>query len=255
MLAPFEAPRGNALSQNWATAGVVAVGTAFTLLFGATIWAVFRGDAPADPPMRAMTAKPVQPPATTPPAAKPVSPPAAATPLLATADIDKGSASPDAATLISEAPAKASVVDANGHADPLLAALQAPNPGAVDTTPAVAAKPAPALADAAPRPTAAPTKAKPATPAAKTDKPFVKKPKQKPEADTMLLAALVSHVQATDAAAMKAGGSRDVVMADRMSSTTELVARCDRLGGQEAKLCRNRICKGLWGLEPACPAR
>lgn len=258
VLAPFEPPRGNALSQNWATAGVVAVGTAFTLLFGATIWAVFRGDAPADPPMRTMTAKTPPPPATTAPAAKTATPPAAAAPMLATVEADKQASTPDTATLISEAPAKASVLDSAGNADPLLAALQKPNPAPQESAP-----PAPQpetktrspQASPAPRVAAATAAPKPAATSAKADKPVAKKPKQKPEADTMLLAALVSHVQASDAAALKSAGSRDVVVADRMSSTTELVARCDRLGGQEAKLCRNRICKGLWGLEPACPAR
>ncbi|TAK78331.1 MAG: hypothetical protein EPO12_12940 [Aquabacterium sp.] len=36
-------------------------------------------------------------------------------------------------------------------------------------------------------------------------------------------------------------------------STTELLQRCDAVGGLEGVLCRWRICADRWGQDPACP--
>lgn len=85
--------------------------------------------------------------------------------------------------------------------------------------------------------------------------------------DVDLLEALVSHVAGSGrgraapaptprlAAPPDAGPARDVVLQqDPPLPTGELVQRCMQLGGLEARLCRARICSGLWGRDPACPA-
>jgi hypothetical protein len=97
--------------------------------------------------------------------------------------------------------------------------------------------------------------AKPSKPAQPSDPaPSARQNIGKPpsNSDETLLTALVSHAEATDA-----GPSvrRDVVMRAPGTSTRDLVARCDALGGLESTLCRKRICKGLWGRDAACPGR
>jgi len=254
VLAPFEAPRSNALSPHWATAGVVAVATAFTLLCGATLWAVFKGDTSSNIEPRPIASRDAGPKAVAAtPVSKAATTPASPAPIVAAADLAKEAAPQQAATIISETPRGAAAIDPAGSTNPLMVALQQPAPPVADPIPAstpVTEKPA------APVTTSAVTAKhiQPAAPHANEAKVAPKKNKPKIEPDTILLAALVSHVQATDASALKTS-HRDVVTADRTSSTAELVARCERLGGQEAKLCRNRICKGLWGVESACPAR
>ena len=44
----------------------------------------------------------------------------------------------------------------------------------------------------------------------------------------------------------------DVVERNSSSNTKNLLARCEKLGGMEAKLCHDRICSGSWQSESAC---
>ena len=44
----------------------------------------------------------------------------------------------------------------------------------------------------------------------------------------------------------------DVVERNPSDNTRNLLARCEKLGGMEAKLCHDRICSGSWQLESAC---
>jgi hypothetical protein len=95
--------------------------------------------------------------------------------------------------------------------------------------------------------------------------------------DVALIAALLSHVSASGSPAPKKGAgstpatksaettstakretaaptNRDVIIRTADESTDTLVRRCRTLGLLEGQLCRIRICSGLWGKDPACPA-
>ncbi len=80
--------------------------------------------------------------------------------------------------------------------------------------------------------------------------------------DVELIEAVVSHgagrkrapPPAARASAGARGGARDVVQRQASAdSTTELLQRCDAVGGLEGVLCRWRICADRWGQDPACP--
>jgi hypothetical protein len=48
--------------------------------------------------------------------------------------------------------------------------------------------------------------------------------------------------------------NREIVVRAPGESTQSLVNRCRALGLIEGELCRVRICTGIWGIDPACPA-
>lgn len=234
IFAPFAAPAPASHSQRWATAGVVAIFSAFALLAGATGWALFNRSTDAPPPSIALRA------------VAPPTPVKSAGPSTGPATADDAAALPAASNTtarIETVPASATLALDDAARSPL-ASTQTVDP------------PQPTSEPAPPRPRVAAPVKHAATPAPKRQeadaRPRTSKSKPRIEADTILLAALVSHVQHTDAAQAKAAA--DVVVVDRSASTADLVARCGQLGGLEGSLCRKRICKGLWGRDPACPA-
>lgn len=245
VLAPFATPKTAQPSVRWATAGVAAVASAFALLAGATLWAVVNGgnSEQASPPPPVAQRAP----------AKPAAAHAAAPAVASVAPEEPTQSQATAAVVANPAPG-ATMVDTLDPAEamqPALAAKTADETGATTASPIAAARTAEAPTQVTPR------HASSATPKATQHKPLNEKPKPrstkpKGEADTALLAALVSHIDHTAAQT----ANRDVVgPSAQQGSTAELVARCDRLGGLEGTLCRKRICKGLWGSDPACPSR
>ncbi|MDZ7814168.1 MAG: hypothetical protein U5L74_14170 [Ideonella sp.] len=67
--------------------------------------------------------------------------------------------------------------------------------------------------------------------------------------DVDLIAAVMRHGEAP------AGGRSTDDEASTGTSIASMVARCKRLGGSEAKACRQRLCDGYWGKAEACPKR
>lgn len=110
-------------------------------------------------------------------------------------------------------------------------------PAPVVSSPAVAAVLAPAPIatvvmrrerTAAAKPAAKPLRKPPRhAPAVPTARPAVQA-----DSDVALLTALVAH-----------SGEHDVVEARLMDSTESLLLRCQRVGGEEGRLCRTRICR------------
>lgn len=232
VLAPFATQKPAQTSVRWATAGVAAVASAFALLAGATLWAMFNGG----------NAEQAPPPKVVHPATKAA--PAAA-PLVAVAQQDTIDATSASATVLAVAPPSAALVDTAPIADVPAASkrTETPPPAAIPPAETTGTQVRHQASSAAPKPTPQAAEKKPKAP---------KKAKPKGEADTALLAALVSHIDHTAAQ----NANRDVVGTNlQQGNTAELVARCDRLGGLEGTLCRKRICKGLWGTDPACPGR
>ncbi len=72
------------------------------------------------------------------------------------------------------------------------------------------------------------------------------------DTDVALLTALVAH--ANKPAAVLPERNRDVVERQHGDSTAQLLARCKQLGLIEGMLCRSRICSGRWDADPACNA-
>lgn len=71
-----------------------------------------------------------------------------------------------------------------------------------------------------------------------------------PDADVLLLSALLDHVS-NEGRAMLPASSRQVTLA-------QVVRRCEARSGRsaaQARECRQRICEGYWGKAEACPMR
>ncbi len=237
VLAPFATQKPAQPSIRWATAGVAAVASAFALLAGATLWAVVNGGNTEAPP----------PPIAQRPATKAAP---AAVSLVAAAQSEVADASPVQTAVVSEAATGATLVDTPPVSESTAATSPASAERAINENPAIAPHIEAAHAPARHQASSATPKS-PAHKSAETN-PRTRSTKPKGEADTALLAALVSHIDHT----AEQTANRDVVGASsQQGSTAELVARCDRLGGLEGSLCRKRICKGLWGTDPACPSR
>jgi len=244
VLAPFATAKPVQASVRWATAGVAAVASAFALLAGATVWAVFNGGASEQAAPQAVVQRVP---------AKPAASPAVVHAAVA-AQSDVPDTAPAPAVVVAEPAAGAAMVDATPAPDTAIVATPAPattETGQVSHSSSATPHVAPSTPAPAPR-QASSSAAKPTQHKAAESKPKARSAKPKNEADTALLAALVSHIDHTAAQT----ANRDVVGASaQQGSTAELVARCDRLGGLEGTLCRKRICKGLWGSDPACPSR
>jgi hypothetical protein len=82
------------------------------------------------------------------------------------------------------------------------------------------------------------------------------------DSDIALLSALVANTsKSSDDASNITGSTKkpvipainlDVVERNPGDNTKNLLARCEKLGGIEAKLCHDRICSGSWQSESAC---
>lgn len=68
------------------------------------------------------------------------------------------------------------------------------------------------------------------------------KPAEQSDADVEIMAALIGHMNESNAAS----GTADASIAD-------LVRHCRSLPGEEAQACQRRICQGYWGRAEACP--
>lgn len=108
--------------------------------------------------------------------------------------------------------------------------------------PPVAVRPAPAVAPVRRERVAAHVAARPPRRAAA---PRVQAPAIPADHDVSLLTALVAHKNGV------ALPSRDVVEPRMADSTAVLLKRCSRVGGEEGRLCRVRICAGR-AMDAAC---
>ncbi|GAA5179747.1 hypothetical protein GCM10025771_22590 [Niveibacterium umoris] len=246
IFAPFEDPKPQPHSPYWAKAGVLAIFSAALLLAAATLWATFNHPSNAPPLAQPVLARPA---GDKPDRAAPVT---AAQPPLAGTDADASapvsgvarietSVAPQTATIDPGTTAPFAQLEADS-AQPAAAA-----PSASDTRAAAGSSDSVAQGGDLAKPAQAAKKPAQAKPRNGSGKPRV-------EPDTLLLAALVSHVQHTEAQA-RASQRPDVVLADHSATAAELVARCERLGGLEGNLCRKRICKELPGNNATCAAR
>ena len=134
-----------------------------------------------------------------------------------------------AAAIVDEVPLPAAVAPAT-PASPALAAVPVPVAAAM---PAAVVK---RERVAVPRPHAKP---KPKQLAVARE-PVRRVPRTAPDTDVALLSALVAHANA-----------RDVVEPRGSDSTASLLQRCRRIGGEEGRLCRLRICASRTG-DGAC---
>ena len=119
---------------------------------------------------------------------------------------------------VAEAPA--AIVN---EASPLLAALNKPSPPA-----ALPARHEVHMAHAAPKPVRRDL----------VRAPTIRLLPTPPDRDVSLLTALVAYTQGTETSA------HDVVELRMADSTETLLQRCGRVGGEEGRLCRVRICSG-----------
>lgn len=115
--------------------------------------------------------------------------------------------------------------------------------------------------------------ARPSTRDAKSERKSAQQTTKNPDKDVELIAALLSHLSGPakrknevnsrprakdESDSLKhtrpADQNKEVVMRDSGEPLDSLVKRCKALGMIEGELCRLRICSGMWGKDPACPA-
>jgi hypothetical protein len=130
------------------------------------------------------------------------------------------------AAIVDEAPQPLAV----SPASPALAAVPAPVPAAMSAAVLKRERVAVPRPHAKPKPKQLPL----------VREPVRRTPRAAPDTDVALLSALVAHANA-----------RDVVEPHGSDSTESLLQRCRRVGGEEGRLCRLRICASRAG-DGAC---